>query len=267
MQLWNIQLSAAAFYNISMKGETTMPSTNSMVKFRAGTSAAFAMLAKDGNTIYFCTDTKQIFVGASEYTKGAVVLESSPDETTKGDNGRLYVYNGNLYLCQYSGGTAYSWTRVANVNDRSGTVTSIGAGEGLDTTADSDNPITSAGTIVHAVPKGAQEHIDETVEQSPKFGESFNIESVATDKFGHVISVVLHSVTLPDETALTVTSETSEAVSLNHGDSFTVVTEVTKGANSHEVVRTQKTFNLPQSAVPSQLSITYDKASDTVNFS
>ena len=244
-----------------------MPSTNSMVQFRAGTAAAFAALTKDANTIYFCTDTRQIFVGASEYTKGTVVLETSPDETTKGDDGRLYAYNGNLYLCQYVDGTTYNWIRVANVNDKSGGVTSVGVGEGLDTTADSDNPITSTGTIIHSVPEGAEARTDAIADQTAVFGQSFQIESVETDKFGHVVSVNIHTVALPKETELTVTQQSADATTLSNGDSFTVVTEVAKGEDSHEVVRTQKTFTLPQSAVPSEVSITYDPATETVNFS
>lgn len=176
-----------------------MPSINERIVFRAGVASDFNKAnTKDNNSVYFCTDTKQIFVGGEEYTKGTGVLTSQPNETTQGDDGRLYAYNGNLYLCQYVDGTIFNWTRVANVNDTVGNVSSIGVGEGLDTTANSDNPITSTGTIVHAVPEGAQVTEDQLSDSTLEFGQSLSIESVETDKFGHVTSVNVHTMKLPE---------------------------------------------------------------------
>lgn len=175
-----------------------MPTTNSQVSFRQGTAVQFANLAtKDANTLYFCTDTRQIFIGEYEYTKSVVVLGASPTAETAGDDGRLYTYNGNLYLCKHNSDNTYNWIRVANVNDKKGTVISVGAGDGLTTTAESDNPITSIGTIVHAVPDGASVHTDAGADQAPNFGESFNVETVETDKFGHVTGIKTHTITLP----------------------------------------------------------------------
>jgi len=175
-----------------------MPNKNSHVSFIAGTHAKYTSLtSKDANSIYFCTDTKQLFVGEVEYTKGTLVLSAQPTESTKGDDGRLYVYNGMLFLCQYVDGTTYNWTKVANVNNAFGTVKSITAGDGLDTSADTDNPITTTGTIIHKVPEGAQVVEDGLEDQTPQFGNTFNIQSVETDKFGHVIAVNTHTVKLP----------------------------------------------------------------------
>ena len=223
-----------------------MPNTHSAIRFLQGTAASYAALAtKDMDAIYFCTDTKQIFVGTDEYTKGTGVLNAQPTSATPGDHGKLYVYNGSLYLCQVSNGQ-YIWTRVANVNDKLGTVTSIGAGEGLGVASGSENPITGAGTLVHAVPEGASVHSDGLSDQTPGFGQNVQIESVKTDKFGHVTGVNKHTVKLPDETPVSVAQESAAAHTLEAGDVFEVVVEVAKGDGSHEVKRTIKSFTLPE---------------------
>ena len=47
-----------------------MPTTNAIIKFKAGTSTNYAALANyDDNTLYFLTDTHQLFLGNVEYTK------------------------------------------------------------------------------------------------------------------------------------------------------------------------------------------------------
>lgn len=248
-----------------------MPNTNSQVVFRSGTAAGFAAIAtKDSNTIYFCTDTKQLFVGDAEYTKGTAVLQSAPTKTTVGDDGRLYAYNGNLYLCKYVDGTTYDWIRVANVNDKQGSVVSVGAGEGLSTAAGSDNPITNAGTIVHAVPEGAEAHADGITNQTAKFGQTVQIESVETDKFGHVVAVNIHTITLPQETAVSVAEETiTEQTELGYGDTFQVVSQVEKGDGSHEVKSVVKEFKMPEAptAQVEGFSTSYDPETNTVTIS
>lgn len=170
------------------------------VQFYAGLFANLPA-SRSEDTLYFCTDTHQIFKGSAEYTKGTKVLNAEPDGTTPGDKDRLYVYNGNVYLC---GGVRtpetpneYIWTRVANLNDEVGTVTSITVGEGLDQASGDTNPITATGTIKHAVPSGAATVADDIVDQTPAAGSTFEIEGVATDKFGHVTAVNKHAVTIP----------------------------------------------------------------------
>ena len=63
------------------------------VNFYAGLFANLPATRSE-DTLYFCTDTHQIFKGAAEYTKGTKVLESEPTVDTVGDLGRLYSYNG-----------------------------------------------------------------------------------------------------------------------------------------------------------------------------
>ena len=225
-----------------------MATKGSVIQFCAGTYAQYSGLAvKDANKVYFCQDTKQIFVGESEYTKSTKTLTSVPTSSTPGDDGALYAYNGALYLCKIDGSN-YSWTRVANVNDYAGTMTSITVGEGLTNASGDDNPITVSGTVKHAIATGAEAHVDDVTDQTATFGGTVTTQSVATDKFGHVVGIYTHNITMPTETVLTVDKQADGAtVELGYGDTFTVVAEVEKGDGSHEVVRTVKTFQLPES--------------------
>ena len=168
------------------------------VQFFAGLYANLPS-SRSEDTLYFCTDTHQIFKGSAEYTKGTKVLNAEPTSSTAGDEGRLYAYNGNLYLCNLNG-ESYLWTRVANINDEGGTITSITVGEGLDQASGDTNPITTTGTIKHAVPSGAATFDDDVIDQTPAAGSTFEIEGISTDKFGHVIDINKHTVTLPDYT-------------------------------------------------------------------
>lgn len=220
-----------------------MPTTGNMIHFKHGTAAQFAAATKSADTIYFLTDTKQIFVGDKEYTESAFILESQPvNGTTEGVPGRLYVYNGSMFMCD----SAKNWTKVANVNEKNGTVTSLTVGEGLETASGDNNPITSAGTVKHAVATGAAVHADAGKDQQASFGGTFDIETVATDKFGHVVGVSTYKVTLPAETAITVTQASAADKVLAAGEEFTVVTEVEKGDGSHEIKRTVTKFILPE---------------------
>ncbi len=169
------------------------------VSFYAGLFANLPA-SRSEDTLYFCTDTHQIFKGANEYTKGTKVLNAEPTSSTVGDLGRLYAYNGALYLCTDITGGEYTYIRVANINDEGGTVTAITVGEGLDQASGDTNPITSTGTIKHAIPSGAATFDDDVVDQTPAAGSTFEIESVSTDKFGHVVEINKHAVTLPDYT-------------------------------------------------------------------
>lgn len=214
-----------------------------------GTKANYdALASKSQYEVYFTTDTHQIFLGASEYTKGTKVLSAEPvTGTTDGDQDRLYAYDGALYLCTNS--ATKTWVRVANISDTEGTVTSVAAGEGLVTDVAAGGPITDAGTISHAIPTGAAVTADDLSDQTPAFGSTFAIKGLATDKFGHVTGISDHSVTIPTQTAVTVGSDTAPAATVAHGGSFTVVTGVgmstAAGATDHDLVATTTTFTLP----------------------
>lgn len=229
-----------------------------LIQFGQGLYANYAALeSKDQYQVYFCTDTHQIFVGASEYTKGTKVLTAEPvDGTTSGDQDRLYAYNGSLYLC--TSASEKTWVRVANVNDTAGTVTSVAAGDGLET-ADG-NAITSTGTISHSIPSGASTVADSISDQTPAFGSTFATIGVATDKFGHVTAVNTHSVTIPTQTAVGVAAGSTATATLTPGQSFTVVTGVAKSsdpsATDHDIVYNTETFTLP-----ADQNVTYEVSS------
>ena len=234
-----------------------------LIKLGQGTYSNYSSLSsKDQYTVYFCTDTHQIFVGAEEYTKSTKVLGAEPTSATAGDTGRLYAYNGSLWLCTGGSAGTYTWIKVANVSTTSGTVTSVAASDGLTTDQTSGGAITSSGTIKHAVPSGASTHTDSITDQTPAFGSTFNQIGVATDKFGHVTALNTHKVTLPSQTPVTVANQTGSSVTLSPGDSFTVVTGVgmstAVGHTDHDLSRTVQTFTLP-----SDQNVTYTVTSTT----
>lgn len=102
-----------------------MPNVNSKINFMVGTSASFNNLqTKDTDTLYFLTDTHQIFVGADEYTKSVRFLNAVPTSSTEGVEGIVYVYSaGNtLYTCSKNG-NAYDWTVIATLTNCTGSVT------------------------------------------------------------------------------------------------------------------------------------------------
>lgn len=217
-----------------------MPNANQAVRFIACASASYRALGVyNENTIYFCTDTQQIYLGDKEYTKSIQILESQPTGSTVGNEGRIYVYNGNLYMCQIVGYT-YNWIRIANVNDNDGTVISVTAGAGL-----SGGNITTSGTISHAVPAGADVKSDTLNDASPSIGGSFQIAGIETDEFGHVTHVNLHTVTLPEESPLNISSSTDAEETIEPEGTFTVVTEVAKGDGSHDIEYKKKAYRLP----------------------
>lgn len=218
-----------------------------MVKFGQGLYSSFATSTKDPNQIFFTTDTKQLFLGENEYTKGTKVLNAAPTDSTVGNPGTLYAYDSNLYLCEGYDSTQskYIWTRVANINDVGGSVTSVDATDGVET--ESGSAITSTGTIKHSVPTGATTLTDPTADAAPSFGSTFAIQGVATDKFGHVTASNTHTITIPEESVLDITDVTGTPETLASGSTFAAVTEVSKGAGSHDITQTTTVFTLPES--------------------
>lgn len=67
-----------------------------LVKFGQGSAAGFKDLTKDADTIYFLTDTKRIFLGATEYTRP---VDSALDgESTNSIENKAVVAALNEYL-------------------------------------------------------------------------------------------------------------------------------------------------------------------------
>lgn len=212
-----------------------MPTTGNQIKFLHGTQAQYTALSnKADDTIYFLTDTRQLYVGETEYTEAAIELSAQPvSGTTSGVPGRLYVYNGNMYMVDAS----KNWTKVANVNEKQGTVTGVTAGSGL-----TGGTIATSGTIAHAVPAA----VAGTEGSEPlKHQGTFTVKTVKLDTFGHVVGEDSTEFTLPAESAISVTKSAGTDKTLVAGESFSVVTAVDKGTGSHEVVRTLTKFTLP----------------------
>lgn len=218
-----------------------------LIKFGQGLYSAYAELTKDQYQVYFTTDTKQIFVGSNEYTKGTKILGAAPTDATEGNPGTLYAYSNNLYLCEGYDSTEskWVWTRVANINDQGGSVTSVAAADGVET--ESGSPITGSGTIKHSIPTGASTVVDPTADAAPAFGSTFAIQGVATDKFGHVTASNTRTITIPSETALAVTAASGAASTLAYGSTFAAVTGVEKGDGSHDLTATTTVFTVPSS--------------------
>lgn len=208
-----------------------MPNTGNLIQIKHGTLAQYNAATKNADTIYFITDAKKVFVGDTEYTEAVINLDAAPTGT--GITGRIYHYNGTLYI--YDGS---AFTKVANYNDKFGTVTGVTAGGGL-----TGGTINSAGTIAHAFP-APQEGAN--TEKALGLGDTFEVKTVKLDTFGHVVGEDIVAFTLPAETALTVTPVTDKAQTLAAGSKFTVVTEVEKGEGSHEIKRTVAEFTLPE---------------------
>ena len=218
--------------------------SNTQVIFCLTTQSKYDASAKSSNVIYFCEDTKKIYVGAVEYTKTVESLTSTPDMSTPGESGKLYAYNGNLYMCEVVG-TNYVWSRVANVNDTKGTITKLIIGDGL-TTSSGSTSVTESDTIKHDIPNGAQAHSSTNLTQTPEFGGTFNVESISTDKFGHVTGVDSHTVKIPQQTAVSVGYENpGDVTSLSAQGEMTVISDVKKGSTDHQIIKVYKTFKLP----------------------
>lgn len=93
-----------------------MPTIGETIKFKAGLYEDYAALPSsdiDVNTIYFCTDTQQLFVGDSEYTRKIQTGQGVPTEQSASDMpvGTLYYDSTNQVL--YSN-LSNSWMAVAN---------------------------------------------------------------------------------------------------------------------------------------------------------
>lgn len=224
-------------------------SQGAQLKFIQITDAQYEGLGSniEAGAIYRTTDKHRLYIGATPYTKGCKVLSAAPTSATPGEADTLYFYDNTLYLCTGSttveSTTTYNYVVVGGIGV--GSVTSVGAGEGLVTDQTEGAPITATGSIAHAIPTGATVTSDPLSDQTPAFGGTFNIAGVATDKFGHVTAESTHTVTLPSETAVAVGQESGTAQTPNPGDTIYVVTGVAKGAGSHDVTVTTTDITLP----------------------
>ena len=92
-----------------------MPSVGQMIQFKAGLYANFAAItSKDVNTIYFCTDTQQIFVGDTEYSRPVLSGTGAPSDGAAKHNPPRTLYfdttNKNLYVTLDDG----KWVKITD---------------------------------------------------------------------------------------------------------------------------------------------------------
>lgn len=87
-----------------------MPTQGTMVQFKAGLYENYVAIAtKDLNTIYFCTDTQQMFIGETEYTRPVITGSSLPEIDSPLNT--LFYHTTEKALYSNIGGT---WTKVSN---------------------------------------------------------------------------------------------------------------------------------------------------------
>lgn len=71
-----------------------------LVKFMTGTSGSFANITKDADTLYFLSDTHQLYKGEDLYSKSYQVVATVP---TTGVQGVLYIETSSKKLRTYNG--------------------------------------------------------------------------------------------------------------------------------------------------------------------
>lgn len=72
-----------------------MPTVGNSVKFKFGSQQEFdAIVNKDGDTLYFTTDTLILYQGGQRYSKRTKYGTSSPDGSVEGVEGDLYIQVG-----------------------------------------------------------------------------------------------------------------------------------------------------------------------------
>lgn len=139
---------------------------------------------------------------------------------------------------------------IASMKD--GTVKSVSTGEGL-----TGGPITTTGTIKHAVPSGASAGTvgDDEAARTLTFGDDFDAVQLTTDKFGHVTSKSTKTLKLPTETPLSKKTATSASESPTHGGVFEVVSDI--AVSGHAITPEVTTITLP---AETSITVTQDSA-------
>lgn len=171
-----------------------MPSFNSSIQFKYGLKANYTQIAaKDVNTIYFCTDTQELFVGDTEYTRPVQFGTKLP--TTFVPPNSLFYKTDTKELYFSEGGT--KWTPCSNFYSHpTFTAKTVGAN--------------TTGAVAH--------------------GGSFKIPKVTVNAQGHVSAAEDVTITLPAETKNSVTvSGSGNAVTAAAWDAAGHALTLTKG--------------------------------------
>lgn len=89
---------------------------NTYIGFARGVSSDFSPATANPNTLYFLTDTNQIFLGGEEFSKGVEELSSAPTASLIGVEGKLYIYNNILYTYLNNNWTITGFTNWTMLN-------------------------------------------------------------------------------------------------------------------------------------------------------
>lgn len=180
-----------------------MPNKDSRVLFKAGLFENYTTIEqKDTNTIYFCTDTQQMFVGDVEYTRPIQVGSALPSGFAPPYS---LFFNTTSKVLYYSDGT--KWNRAVN-----------------------DFTYTHPASDVTAGAYG------DTADQTPAFGGSFKVPSFTVDANGHLTVAGEHTVTIPTAPTFTDTGATSIEVT----GSGNAVTKASYDAGSRKITLTKE---------------------------
>ena len=180
-----------------------MPNKDSRVLFKAGLFENYQLISqKDTNTIYFCTDTQQMFVGDVEYTRPIQVGTALPSGFAPPYS---LFFNSTSKVLYYSDGT--KWNRAVNDFTYTHPDSGVTAGDYGDTT-----------------------------NQTPDFGDAFQVPSFTVDAQGHLTVAGVHTVTIPTAPTFTDTGATSIEVT----GSGNAVTKASYDAGSRKITLTKE---------------------------
>lgn len=174
-----------------------MPTANKMVQFKYGLSANYKKITtKDANTLYFCTDTQQIFIGEAEYTRPVQYGATLPTAYVPANSLFYKTDTKELYFSE--GGT--KWTSCSNF-------------------------------YVH--PSFTAKVVGNQTAHTVNFGETFVVPKITVNGEGHVSAAEDITLTLPEapeETKNTVSvTGTGNAITSAEFDTAGHALTLTKG--------------------------------------
>ena len=87
---------------------------SNLVNFVVGTSAAYANVNHDANTLYFLTDTHQIMKGDYDYGSSVIVASSLP---MIGVPSKVYIVNDKVYTYEKKS-DRYEWSTLFDLSEK-----------------------------------------------------------------------------------------------------------------------------------------------------
>lgn len=172
-----------------------MPSAYSMIQFKYGLAANYAAIEqKDVNTVYFTTDTQQLYVGDIEYSRPVYHGTSLPVQFLPPNS--IFVLEADSNRTLYYSKDGAEWDKISILP-----------------------PSVTGGVFGN------------NTKSTLSFGGSINIPKITVDSNGFVTSAEDINLTLPTETKLTVASSgAGNAITSVSVDSTGHKLSVTKGS-------------------------------------